>query len=101
MSKRLPLFLAAAVIGITLAAWDRSRATETTLRATVTVVEERQTSEGPDQWFMRVTTPDSVQTLGPLQARPTAEVGDTICVIQSTASHRETTYRRAPASTIC
>ncbi|WP_299875111.1 hypothetical protein [uncultured Sulfitobacter sp.] len=101
MTKRLPLFLGAAAIGLTIAAWDRSRATETTLRATVIEVEERQMNAGPDQWFLTVTFEDQTHSLGPLQARPTVAAGDIICVIQSVAGHRDTTYRRAPASTVC
>lgn len=100
MTKRLPLFLGAATVLLAVAAWDRSRATETVLTGTVAEVVSED-GEGPDRWFIKVTLPDSEQTLGPLQSRPVIEAGDTICVIQSIAGHRDTTYRRAPASTVC
>lgn len=115
--KKFALFAVLVAAGLAASFWDRSRASETTLRATVTGVEVRDNENGPDQWFMTVDLADantqiqgadtpslqtpSLQTLGPLQARPTLEPGDTVCVIQSVASHRDTTYRRAPTSTVC
>ncbi|WP_370401646.1 hypothetical protein [Sulfitobacter sp. JB4-11] len=101
MTKRLTLFLVLAATLLAIATWDRSRSSEVTLRATVTDVEERQMNAGPDQWFLIVTFEDQTRTLGPLPARPNVAADDTICIISSTASHRDTTYRRAPASTIC
>lgn len=100
MTKRLPLFLGAAVIGLTIAAWDRSRASEAVLTGTVAEV-ITEDGEGPDRWFIKVSLPDTEQTLGPLQSRPVIKAGDPICVIQSVASHRDTTYRRASTSTVC
>jgi hypothetical protein len=101
MTRRRTIFLLAFLAVIALAFWDRSRASEATLRATVTEIEERQMDAGPDQWFLSVTFEDQTRTLGPLPARPTMAEGDTICIIQSIAGHRDTTYRRAPASTVC
>ena len=101
MTRRRMLFGLILVAVLALAFWDHSRSTESTLRATVTDVSARDAENGPDQWFMTVTFEDQTQTLGPLQARPTEAVGDTICIIQSIASHRDPTYRRAPAATRC
>ena len=99
--KKFALFAALVIAAFAASFWDRSRATETTLRAAITNVEARDAENGPDQWFMVVDVEGTPQTLGPLQARPTEAAGDTVCVIQSTANHRDTTYRRAPASTVC
>ena len=52
--KKFALFAALVIAAFAASFWDRSRATETTLRAAITNVEARDAENGPDQWFMVV-----------------------------------------------
>lgn len=101
MKKSVRYVLAAIVLFVGLAFYDRLWRTDSVIPATVVSVTARADTEGPEAWYVIARTGEAEVALEPLQARPDLAPDDPLCLMEITRENYPVEYRLAPGDTTC
>lgn len=100
MTRSRLLLLIAIPVLVGLYLWDRANSSESTLPAVVADIQEN-SGDGPDTWDITVEIGGQTVPLSTQNARPTFNVGDSLCVVQTEREGERNTYRPAPSDALC